>query len=91
MCTDLNYLNLAEIKAYCRQRGIPYSIWIETADGRRVKTGEDDRKGVILERIRAYLKSGTIHDATCFPARVVCAECAAQSAQGLRQPLLRPL
>jgi hypothetical protein len=71
LSADLNYLNLAEIKAYCRERGIPYSIWIETADGRRVKTREDDRKGVILERIRAYLNTGTIPDATCFPASVV--------------------
>jgi hypothetical protein len=72
LLADLNYLNLGEIKTFCRRRGIPYSIWIETADGRRVKTREDDRKGVILERIRAYLKTGTIPDATCFPAKVVC-------------------
>jgi hypothetical protein len=71
LLADLNYLNLGEIKTFCRQRGIPYAIWIETADGRRVKTREDDRKGVILERIRAYLKTGTIPEATCFSANVV--------------------
>jgi len=71
LLADLNYLNLGEIKAFCRQRGIPYTIWVETADGRRIKTREDDRKGVILERIRSYLKTGTIPDATCFAASVV--------------------
>jgi hypothetical protein len=71
LLADLNYLNLAEIKTFCRQCGIPYAISIETAEGRRVKTREDDRKGVILERIRAYLKTGAIPDATCFAASVV--------------------
>jgi hypothetical protein len=71
LLADLNYLNLGEIKTFCRQHGIPYVIWIETTDGRRVKTRDDDRKGVILERIRAYLKTGTIPDATCFSASVV--------------------
>jgi hypothetical protein len=72
LLADLNYLNLGEIKTFCRQHGIPYAIWIETADGRRVKMREDDRKGVILERIRVYLKTGRIPDATCFSASVVC-------------------
>jgi hypothetical protein len=72
LLADLNYLNLGEIKSFCRQRGIPYSIWIEREGGRRVKTREDDRKGVILGRIRKYLKTGTIPDATCFAASVVC-------------------
>src|SRR5580658_7801945 len=71
LLADLNYLNLGEIKAFCRRRGIPYAIWIETAEGQRVKTREDDRKGVVLERIRAYLKTGAIPDATCFAASVV--------------------
>jgi hypothetical protein len=71
---DLNYLNLGEIKAFCRAQGIPYSIWIETPDGGRQKTREDDRKGVILERIRGFLQTGNVPGATCFPARVVCLE-----------------
>jgi hypothetical protein len=69
---DLNYLNMAEIKAFSKKHAIPYSIWIETKDGRRRKTGEDDRKGVILDRIRHYLRTGEVVDATCFPASVVC-------------------
>jgi hypothetical protein len=69
---DVNYLNMAEIKAFSNKHGIPYSIWIETKDGGRRKTREDDRKGVILERIRHYLKTGKVMDATCFPLSVIC-------------------
>lgn len=32
---DLNYLNLGEIKTFCRKRKIPFEIWIEQADGER--------------------------------------------------------
>ena len=69
---DLNYLNAHEIKAYCNKHAIPYSIWIATEDGSRRKTQDDDRKGVILNRIRHYLRTGKVLDATCFPATVVC-------------------
>lgn len=68
---DLNYLNMGEIKVFCKEHSIPYTIWIETEKGRR-KTSEDDRKGVILNRIRHYLKTGNILEPTCFSAGVVC-------------------
>jgi hypothetical protein len=69
---DLNYLNMDEIKVFSKKHSIPYSIWIESDDGDRRKTNDTDRKGVILDRIRHYLKSGKILDASCFPASVVC-------------------
>jgi hypothetical protein len=69
---DLNYLNTREIKGFCRRHSIPYSIWIETANGSYKKTSDDDRKGVILNRIRHYLRTGHILGATSFPASVVC-------------------
>jgi hypothetical protein len=69
---DLNYLNMAEIKALCNKHAIPYSIWIDTKNGNRRKTREDDRKGVILDRIRHYLRTGEVMDATCFPESAVC-------------------
>lgn len=49
---DLNYLNLAEIKSFCKRHSIPYRIAIETAHGDRRATRDDDKKGVILDRIR---------------------------------------
>jgi hypothetical protein len=72
LLVDINYLNMVEIKAFCNTHAIPYSIWIETKDGGRRKASEDDRKGVILDRIRHYLRTGRVIDATFFPASVVC-------------------
>jgi hypothetical protein len=67
----LNYLNTAEIKSLCKRQSIPYAIAMETDDGRRRKTNEDDRKGVILDRIRHFLKTGVVLGETCFRAAVV--------------------
>jgi hypothetical protein len=68
---DLNYLNTAEIKSFCKRHSIPYTISIETTDGRR-KTKENDRKGVTLNLIRHFLKTGVVLAETCFRATVVC-------------------
>jgi hypothetical protein len=69
---DLNYLNSAEIKTFCKRLSIPYRIVVETGDGARRRTNEDDRKGVILGRIRQFLKTGEVPDETCFRQSVVC-------------------
>jgi hypothetical protein len=71
---DLNYLNTAEIKSFCKRYSIAYTIAIETKDGKRRKTQEDDRKGVMLERIRHFLTTGEALEGTCFCASVVCLE-----------------
>lgn len=68
---DLNYLNTAEVKLFCKQHSIPYTIAIETDSGCTRKTNEDDRKGVILKRIRHFLKTGVVLRQTCFRATVV--------------------
>lgn len=68
---NLNYLNTAEIKSFCRRHSIPYTISIETKDGRK-KTKENDRKGAILNRIRHFLQTGVVLPETCFRAAVVC-------------------
>ena len=69
---DLNYLNTAEIKSFCDWHSIPYRIAIEAGDGRRKKTRDDDRKGVMLHRLRHFLKTGVVLPETVFPASVVC-------------------
>jgi len=71
---DLNYLNTSEIKTFCKRHSIPYTISIETKEGSRCKTQEDDRKGVMLERVRHFLKTGAVLQETCFSAAVVCFE-----------------
>jgi len=72
LLSDLNYLNMSEIRSFCERHSIPFSIWVETSDGRRRKTRDTDRKGVVLDRIRHFLKTGKSLPATCFPASVVC-------------------
>lgn len=72
LLADLNYLNLAEIKSFCKRHSIPYRISIHDAQGNRKITRDDDRKGVILDRIRHFLKTGEILQETCFKAEVVC-------------------
>ena len=69
---DLNYLNIAEIRSFCRRHSIPYRIAIETKDGGRRMTRDDDRKDVVLDRIRHFLQTSAILKETCFPAAVVC-------------------
>jgi hypothetical protein len=73
LLNELNYLNTAEIKAFCKRHSIPYTIVLETKEGLR-KTQEDDRKGVILGRVRHFLKTGAVLPETRFAAAVVCFE-----------------
>jgi hypothetical protein len=69
---DLNYLNLAEIKSFCKRHSIPFRIAIETEEGQRKVSKEDDRKGVILHRMRHFLETGVALGETRFPSPVVC-------------------
>jgi hypothetical protein len=68
---DLNDLNTAEIKSFCKRHSIPYAITIETKDGCRRRTMDDDRKGVMLNRMRHFLQTGVILGETCSRAAVV--------------------
>src|SRR5215469_12863068 len=57
---DLNYLNTSEIKRFCKKHSIPYAISFETPDGRRRCAGADDRRGVMLGRVRHFLTTGAV-------------------------------
>lgn len=74
LLSDLNYLNTGEIKKFCERHGIPYRIAVETKDGRWKKTKEDDRKGVVLRRVRHFLRSGSVLKETRFRSAVVSLE-----------------
>src|SRR5438128_9417179 len=63
---ELNYLNIAEIKSFCKRHSMPYTIAIETKDECRRKTNEEDRKGVILNRIRHFLRTGVVLEERAF-------------------------
>jgi hypothetical protein len=68
---NLNYLNMEEIKSFCKLHAIPFRITLKTNEGKTILTKEMDRKGVLLERIRHFLRTGSISAATCFSAAVV--------------------
>ena len=69
---DLNYLNTGEIKEFCKKHGIPYRIAVEMKDGSWRKTKDDDRKGVMLRRVRHFLRTGGVLPETRFRSDVVC-------------------
>lgn len=71
---DIYYLNIAELRGFCDQHGIPYRIHIVTADGRFASTRDLDRKGVIIDRILHFLKTGTIKPKTIFGTSVIATE-----------------
>jgi hypothetical protein len=63
---DLNYLNLQEIRTMCDRYAIPYRI----VAGDKV-TQDTDRKPVILHRVRHFLTTGEVPDATRLRADIV--------------------
>ena len=63
---------MGEIQSICKQHDIPYTITIAITDGQQRKTPEPDRKGVVLQRLRHFLKTGKVSEATHFPVSVVC-------------------
>jgi hypothetical protein len=67
----LNYLNLQEIRCFCKEHSIPYTIHVETPSGEPRRTPDTDRKSVVLGRIRHYLKTGKVPNATVFAAAIV--------------------
>jgi hypothetical protein len=68
---DLNYLNGGEIKAFCKRHNLPFKIAIENAGGALRAGAGEDRKGVMLRRVRHFLGTGSVLRQTCYPQEVV--------------------
>jgi hypothetical protein len=68
---ELNYMNLAEIRGFCSNRGIPYRIVAEYPNGKVKTTKDTDRKPIVLARVRRYLATGQAGQPTCIPAKIV--------------------
>ena len=67
----LNYMNLAEIRGFCSERGIPYRIVAEYPNGKVKVTVDTDRKPIVLARVRRYLMTGRVREPTRIPAKIV--------------------
>lgn len=72
--TGLDYCNLQELRAFCREHAVPFAIYIELPSGERRRSKDIDRKSVVVARIRTYLTTGKIPPATCFAADVVASK-----------------
>jgi len=68
---ELNYMNLDEIRGFCRPRGIPYKIVAQYSNGRIKATKDTDRKPIVLARVRRYLATGEVGQASCIPVEIV--------------------
>ena len=68
---ELNYMNLDEIRGFCVPRGIPYRIVAEYSSGKVKATKDTDRKPIVLARVRHYLTTGEVGDASRIPVEIV--------------------
>lgn len=68
---DMQYLNLAEMRSFCRQHGLPLQIHVEGDGGRLRRTGDRDRKDVVLARMLAFAWHGRRTGPTVYARRVV--------------------
>ena len=57
LLADIYYLNTAELRGFCKARGIPYTIRIESPDGRFTRSKDADRKGIVIDRIVHFLNT----------------------------------
>ena len=65
------YLNMQELKKISDKLKIPTQILIEREKGVFTKSGEIDRKGIIIKRILRYLKDGVIGKPTIYVKDVI--------------------
>ncbi len=67
----VQYLNLSEMKAFCRRHDLPLHIHLERPDGSLRRTGDRDRKDVVLTRILDYALHGRRGGPTIYVRSVV--------------------
>jgi len=68
---ELNYMNLEELRSFCSERGIPFRVVAEAADGKVKGTKDTDRKPIVLARVRRYLTTGQVGQPTRIPAHII--------------------
>ena len=70
LLADIYYLNMLELRRFCDSHEIPYLIRIEK-NGLIVRTRDPDRKGIVVERIVRFLKTGEIAAPSVFASAVI--------------------
>lgn len=68
---NVQYLNLEEMRTVCKTYDLALHVHLERADGTRRKTGDRDRKDVVLNRIVHFATTGERTGPTIYAASVV--------------------
>jgi hypothetical protein len=68
---NIYYLNMRELHDFCDAHAIPYVIYFENEAGRIRKSRDSDRKGIVIDRVVHFLKTGTIKPRTVFAKSIV--------------------
>lgn len=68
---DLQYLNLAEMRSFCQRHELPLHIHVELEGGRLRRTGDRDRKDIVLARILEFALHGRRTGPTIYRREVV--------------------
>lgn len=68
---NIYYLNMRELHDFCDAHQVPYAIYFERDDGRIHKSRDLDRKGIVIDRIVHFLKTGIVKPRTVFAKSVV--------------------
>lgn len=67
----VQYLNLEEMRRFCRAHKLPLHIQVEGPDGRLRSSGDRDRKDVVLKRIEDFAVLGKRNGPTVYRNSVV--------------------
>lgn len=67
----IQYLNLAEMRAFCKEHDLPLYIHAERPDGGLRRTQDRDRKDVVLARIQEFALLGRRTGPTVYAANVI--------------------
>jgi hypothetical protein len=70
LVANIYYLNMQELRQFCAAHRISYAIYLETEDGRVRKSRDADRKGIVIDRVLHFLKTGAIKPPTIFSKSV---------------------
>ena len=71
LLANIYYLNMRELYDFCVAHQIPYAIYFEGEDGRIRKSRDLDRKGIVIDRVLHFLKTGIVKPRTVFVKSVV--------------------
>jgi hypothetical protein len=71
LLANIYYLNMRELHDFCDAHGIPYAIYFERDEGSLRKSRDLDRKGIVIDRVVHFLKTGIVKPRTVFAKSVV--------------------